>query len=377
MTRPVMCGVDTLALDGFRALRGRRVGLITNHTGVTRDLHPTVDLLSTAEDVLLLTLFSPEHGIRGAVDAAVSDGVDAKSGLPIHSLYGPRTRPTAEQLHGLDTLVYDIQDVGARFYTYISTLGLCMEAAAEQQLRFIVLDRPNPIGGTAIEGPVADEDSLGFTAYHPLPVRHGLTVGELARLFARDRRMRLDLEVVRMEHWTRDMWFDETNLTWIHPSPNMRSVTQALLYPGIGLLEFTNISVGRGTDTPFEQFGAPWIRERDLAAVLNARRLPGCRFVPVRFTPRSSTFASEECAGLNIVITERARFQPVLTGLTIAEVLRASYPSEWRHEPYARLLAHAATHTALVAGKPAAALVDGWKPELARFRERRAPALLY
>jgi uncharacterized protein YbbC (DUF1343 family) len=372
-----MCGVDVLAADQCRALRGRRIGLITNHTGVTRDQRATLDLLATTQDVLLLTLFSPEHGIRGEVDAPVADGVDAKTGLPIHSLYGARTRPTPEQLHGLDTLVYDIQDVGARFYTYISTLGRCMEAAAEQGLRFIVLDRPNPIGGVAIEGPVADSDGLDFTAYHPIPVRHGLTVGELAQLFAVEKKLRLDLQVIKVENWARGMWWDETNLTWINPSPNMRSLTQALLYPGIGLLEFTNVSVGRGTDTPFEHIGAPWIRERELAASLNDRKLPGVRFVPVRFTPRSSTHADKACNGINIIVTERARFHPLLTGLAIAETLLRLFPTDWKHERYTRLLVHKATYDALLAGTSAEALVERFKPGLARFQERRNPILLY
>ena len=298
MSKHVLCGVDRLVVEQCRSLRGRRIGLITNHTGVTRDLRPTLDLLADAPDVLLLTLFSPEHGIRGEVDAPVADGIDVKTGLPIHSLYGARTAPTAEQVKGLDTLIYDVQDIGTRFYTYISTLGRCMEAAAEHKLRFIVLDRPNPIGGIAVEGPIADSDLLDFTAYHTIPVRHGLTVGELARLFAAEKELPLDLHVLKMEGWTRDMWWDETNLTWINPSPNMRSATQALLYPGIGLIEFTNVSVGRGTDTPFEHIGAPWIRERDLAESLNDRNLPGVRFVPVRFTPGSSTHAGRPCGGV-------------------------------------------------------------------------------
>jgi uncharacterized protein YbbC (DUF1343 family) len=377
MTKPVRCGVDVLAAEQCRILRGRRIGLITNHTGVTRDLRPTLDLLASTPDALLLTLFSPEHGIRGEADAPVADGVDTKTGLPIHSLYGTRTQPTAEQLHGLDTLVYDIQDVGTRFYTYISTLGKCMEAAAEQNLRFIVLDRPNPIGGAAIEGPTADADMLDFTAYHTIPVRHGLTIGEMARLFVAEKKLKLDLNVIPLENWTREMWWDQTNLTWIHPSPNMRSLTQALLYPGVGLLEFTNLSVGRGTDTPFEQIGAPWIRERDLAAALNARKLPGVSFVPVRFTPSSSTHGEKLCSGVNIIVTERAHFLPLLTGLTIAETLLHLYPADWKYERYARLLVHQVTYEALQAGVRAETLVTRWKPEIANFRDRRAPILLY
>ncbi len=377
MTRPVLCGADVLAAEQCRSLRGRRIGLVTNHTGVTRELRPTLDLLASTPDVLLLTLFSPEHGIRGEIDAPVVDGVDAATGLPIHSLYGTRTRPTAEQLHGLDTLVFDIQDVGTRFYTYITTLGRCMEAAAEHSLRFVVLDRPNPIGGLAVEGPLADADRLDFTAYHPIPVRHGLTTGELAGLFKAEKGLRLDLAVVRMENWTRDMWWDATGLTWINPSPNMRSLSQALLYPGIGLLEFTNLSVGRGTDTPFEQLGAPWIAERELAEALNDKKLPGVRYVPVRFTPRSSTYAGQDCGGINLIVTNRAIFQPLVTGLAIGETLLRTYPTRWQHDKYIRLLANRAVYAALLAGASAESLVGRCKAGISRYRARRAPILLY
>jgi uncharacterized protein YbbC (DUF1343 family) len=377
MKNAVLCGADVLAGEQCRSIRDRRIGLITNHTGVTRSLRPTVDLLSSTRGVLLLTLFSPEHGIRGDVDAPVSDGVDGPTGLPVHSLYGARTRPTAEQLHGLDTLIYDIQDVGARFYTYISTLGNCLEAAAESKLKFIVLDRPNPIGGTAIEGPIADPDKLSFTAYHTLPIRHGLTVGELARLFAAEKKLRVDLQIVKLENWTRDMWWDETGLTWINPSPNMRSLTQALLYPGIGLLETTNVSVGRGTDTPFEHFGAPWMRQVELTEALNERKLPGVRFVPVRFTPQSSTHAHKDCGGCNVIITERPQFRPLLTGLTIAETILRQHPSDWQHDKYIRLLVNKSTFAALMAGTPAETLEERYKNDLTRYRARIAPHLLY
>jgi len=377
MSKPVLCGADVLAAEQCRSLRGRRIGLITNHTGVTRSLRPTLDLLATSSGVLLLTLFSPEHGIRGDVDAPVADGVDGPTGLPVHSLYGTRTRPTPDQLHGLDTLVYDIQDIGARFYTYISTLGNCMEAAAESKLKFIVLDRPNPIGGIAVEGPLADPDKLSFTAYHTLPIRHGLTVGELARLFAAEKGIRVDLQVIKLENWTRDMWWDETGLTWINPSPNMRSLTQALLYPGIGLLESTNISVGRGTDTPFEHFGAPWMRQVELTAALNDRKLPGVRFVPVRFTPQSSTHARKACGGVNVIITDRARFRPVLTGLAIAETVLRQYPADWQRDRYIRLLVNKSTYSALLAGAPAETLEERYKNDLSRYRARIAPHLLY
>ena len=248
----VLTGIDVLARDGFKQLAGMRVGLVTNQTGRDRAGRSTIDVLYKAPNVKLVALFSPEHGIRGAADEKVSDSKDEQTGLPIYSLYGETRRPKPEQLKDLDALVFDIQDIGTRFYTYISTLGYVMEEAAKAQRPVFVLDRPNPIGGLEVEGPVADADKLSFTAYHTIPVRHGMTIGELAQLFNQERNIGCDLRVVEMEGWRRAMWLDETNLIWVNPSPNMRSLTEATLYPGIGLLETTNVSVGRGTDTPFE-----------------------------------------------------------------------------------------------------------------------------
>ena len=253
---------------------------MTNHTGRDREGRSTIDLLHEAQGVTLIALFGPEHGIRGAVEEKVADARDEKTGLPIYSLYGTRRKPTPETLKGIDTLVYDIQDAGCRFYTYISTLGYLLEVAGQsrgwmtQPLRVVVLDRPNPIGGLAVEGPVLDSGRESFVAFHALPVRHGMTVGELARLFNAERKLGADLEVVRMEGWQRSDFYDSTGLPWINPSPNLRSLTEALLYPGIGLLETTNVSVGRGTDRPFEWVGAPWIDGRKLAAALAEENLP-------------------------------------------------------------------------------------------------------
>src|SRR5688572_1955660 len=274
----VLTGIDVLERDNFKQLAGMRIGLVTNHTGRNREGRQTIDVLSKAPGVKLVVLFSPEHGIRGLADEKVSDSKDEATGLPIYSLYGETRRPKPEQLKDLDALVYDIQDVGARFYTYISTLGYIMEEAAKTKLPVFVLDRPNPIGGIEVEGPVADSDKLSFISYHTIPTRHGLTIGELGQLFNRQRKIGADLRVIKMDGWRRSMWFDETNLTWINPSPNMRSLTEATLYPGVGLLETTNVSVGRGTDTPFEIVGAPWIKGDKLADYLNQRGIPGVRF---------------------------------------------------------------------------------------------------
>ena len=374
----VLTGIDVLARDNFKQLQGLRIGLVTNHTGSDRAGLPTIDVLSRAPNVKLVALFSPEHGIRGELDEeGIKDSRDAKTGLPVYSLYGETRRPKPEQLKDLDAVVYDIQDIGARFYTYISTLGNVMEEAAKAGKPVFVLDRPNPIGGIDIEGAIADADKLSFTAYHTLPVRHGMTIGELATLFNSERKIGCDLRVVKMDGWRRAMWFDRTGLTWINPSPNMRSLRQATLYPGIGLLETTNLSVGRGTDTPFEIVGAPWLDGRKLAKELNARTLPGVRFVPVRFTPRASVFKGEACSGVEFIITDRATFRPVAAGLEIATTLRRLYPNEWQADKYARLLANAAVLESVKAARPRLEIEGASRPALEAFRTRRAVALLY
>lgn len=376
-TATVLNGIDVLRRDGFRLLEGRRVGVITNHTGRARDGTSTIDLLARAPTVTLVALFSPEHGLRGQADEPVGDTVDEKTGLPVYSLYGPRQRPTAEMLRGLDTLVFDIQDIGARFYTYITTMGYAMEEAAARGIRFIVLDRPNPINGQDVEGPVADPDALSFTAYHSIPIRHGMTIGELALLFNAERKIGADLHIVRMEGWKREYWFDQTGQEWVNPSPNMRSLTAAALYPGIALLETTNVSVGRGTDRPFELFGAPWMDGRRVAEELNRRGIPGVRFVPIRFTPRASTFAGEECGGVAIIITERAAVRPVRLGIEIAVVLHRLYPETWRIDAFGRLLAHRRTLELLKSGADADTIERAWQAELEQFRHIRQRYLLY
>jgi uncharacterized protein YbbC (DUF1343 family)/CubicO group peptidase (beta-lactamase class C family) len=373
----VLNGIDVLERDGFKQLQGLRVGLITNHTGRDRAGRQTIDVLREAPGVKLSALFAPEHGIRGQADENVSDTLDEKTGLPIYSLYGETRRPKPEQLKNLDALVFDIQDVGVRFYTYISTLGNVLEEAAKARLPVYVLDRPNPIGGTEVEGPVADEDKLSFVAYHAIPVRHGMTVGELAQLFKEQRKLDCDVRVVKMENWRRGMWLDATGQTWVNPSPNMRSLTEATLYPGVGLLETTNISVGRGTDTPFELLGAPWIDGRKLATYLNGRGLAGVRFVPVRFTPRASVYKGEECGGVNLVVTDRARFRAVRAGLEMAVALRRLYPQEWKVDALLRLLVNADALERIKRADEPESIAAAWQPRLAEFRRARARVLLY
>ncbi|HEX8709592.1 MAG TPA: exo-beta-N-acetylmuramidase NamZ domain-containing protein [Pyrinomonadaceae bacterium] len=373
----VLTGIDVLERDGFKQLAGMRVGLVTNQTGRDRAGRTTIELLQAAAGVRLVALFSPEHGIGGVAEEKVSDSKDQQSGLPVYSLYGQSRRPKPEQLKELDAIVFDLQDIGVRFYTYISTLGYVMEEAARAHLPVFILDRPNPLNGLEVEGPVADAEKLSFTAYHSIPVRHGMTVGELAMLFNEQRKLGCDLRVIKMDGWRRAMWFDSTNLVWVNPSPDMRSLTEAALYPGIGLLETTNLSVGRGTNTPFELIGAPWLDGQKLAAYLNTRRLAGVRFVPVRFTPKASVFKGEECAGINIIITDRAQFRPVRAGLEIAVALRKFYPAQWNVDDYIRLLVNARTFEAIKRADAPEEIARSWNGALDEFRRARARVLLY
>jgi uncharacterized protein YbbC (DUF1343 family) len=381
---PVLTGIDVLVRDGFKQLRGKRVGLITNHTGRSRGGVTTIDLLHQAPGVTLVSLFSPEHGIRGVLDAEVPAEKDEKTGLTIHSLFykGGTGRPQEGSLAGIDTVVIDLQDIGARFYTYQLAMGYVMEEAAKRKIAVVVLDRPNPINGWQIEGPAsrepgASESANTFIAYLPMPIRHGMTMGELARLYNEEKKIGVDLTVIAMENWQRDDWFDETGLAWINPSPNMRNMNQATLYPGIGMIEYSNISVGRGTDQPFEQIGAPWIDGRQLAERLNARRLPGIRFYPVGFKPTSSKYANEECQGVFMVITSRAVLQPVRVGVEIASALFALYRDNYEPNNMWRLVGSEQLVERIREGVDPAALAAQWSADEARWRRLRAKHLLY
>lgn len=374
----VFNGIDVLEKENFKSLEGLRIGLVTNQTGRNLNGKPTIDVLKEAKNVNIVALFSPEHGIRGLLDQEkISDSVDEKTGLPIYSLYGETRRPKPEQLQNLDAIVFDIQDIGARFYTYISTLKNVMEEAAKAKKTVIVLDRVNPINGVDVEGSIADADKLSFIAAHPISVRHGMTVGELAQMFNAEDKIGADLKIIKMENWSRQMWFDETNQTWINPSPNMRSLTQATLYPGIGLLETTNLSVGRGTDTPFEIIGAPWLDGRKLAAYLNARNLNGVRFVPVKFKPAASVFKDENLGGINIIITDRRTFKPVSVGIEIAVALRKLFPTDWKTERYNRLLVSSEIFQMVERGDAPEEIERAWQTKLDEFKKRRASFLIY
>lgn len=375
---PVLTGIDVLVRDNFRQLSDNRVGLITNHTGRSRSGVSTVELLQRASSVQLTALFSPEHGFEGKLDIAkIDDSQDTSTGLRVYSLYGQTRRPTADMLANVDTLVFDIQDIGTRFYTYVSTMGEALTAAAEFKKRFVVLDRPNPINGIDVAGPMLDQGSESFVAFHHLPVRHGMTAGELARMFKEELKLEVELQVIQCENWNRHNYWEQSGLTWINPSPNMRSLAQAVLYPGVGLLETTNVSVGRGTDTPFEVMGAPWINGPALAAELQRQSLPGVIFVPIEFTPDSSKYAGELCQGVNVQIVDRAQFQPVPVGLAMAVALRKLHRDQWETTSLNRLLGNKQVAEAILAEQPLSDIRDLSRTGMSDFLKRRQRYVLY
>lgn len=373
----VRVGIDVLEAEGFARLRGRKIGLITNQTGIDHAGRSTVDVLRGASGVTLVALFTPEHGLRGAADGRVSDGLDPKTRLPVYSLYGARMKPTAAQLAGIDTLVFDLQDIGARFYTFATTLGYALEAAAEHRLRVVVLDRPNPVGGLSVEGPVLEAGRSSFTEYHPVPLRHGMTIGELGTLFNAERKIGADLQVVKIEGWRREHTFDRTGLGWVSPSPSMRRLDEALLYPGIALLDGTNVSVGRGTDRPFEQVGAPFVDGVRLAHDLTLLRLPGVRFAPVSFTPVSGAHVGERCEGVFIGVVDRSGIEPVRIGLAVAQQLARQHPGEVQLSAMRRMIGHEPTYAAVTRGDPIDDIVKSWESDLAAFAAVRKRHLLY
>ena len=373
----ITTGIDELQRQMFAGLEGQRVGLLTNQSGRASDGTTTIDLLDRAPNVDLRALFSPEHGVRGDLDSLLPDAVDPTTGLTVHSLYGDTRRPRSATLETVDTIVVDLQDVGARFYTYATTMAYVMEAAAEHNTKVVVLDRPNPITGITVEGPLLDDGQQGFTGYLSMPTRHGLTLGEMARVFKAERGIGVELEVVAMEGWRRRMWYDETGLLWLNPSPNLRSVGQTVLYPGIGSIEGTNLSVGRGTGTPFEHLGAPWIDGRQLAEVLNARSLDGVQFYPVEFTPESSIYAGEACQGVRITVTNREMVRSVRVGLEIATALYRLYPTVFNLEGALRLFGSRETIERIQAGDDPSDIATDWLPGEREWSERVAPYLLY
>jgi uncharacterized protein YbbC (DUF1343 family)/CubicO group peptidase (beta-lactamase class C family) len=372
-------GLDVLAERNFQPLAGQRVGLITNQTGVDRLGRRNVDLMRRA-GITIAALFSPEHGFAGREDQPeVRDATDADTGIRIYSLYGATPRPTPEMLRGVDALVFDIQDIGARFWTYETTLAYAMEAAAHAGIPFYVLDRPNPITGTHVEGPLLDADRTAFVGYIPgLPVRHGMTIGELARLVNGEKKIGAALTVIPLEDWRRGDWFDSTNLPWINPSPNMRSLNAALLYPGLCLLEAAkNFSVGRGTDAPFEQVGADYIGGRELAGWLNSRQIPGVRAYPTSFTPTESNFRGVRIEGVRFQVTNRELFDSTRLGLELAAAIEKFYPGKIDFSVCKNLIGSDDVIRRLAAGEDARTIQQSFADAVGGFVQLREKYLLY
>jgi uncharacterized protein YbbC (DUF1343 family) len=375
----VKTGLDVLIAENFAPIQGKRVGVITSQTGVSEDGRRIIDVLAHAPGVKLVAIFSPEHGLEGnREDRNIGNSSDEATGVPVYSLYNAGYyRPTPEMLKDVDVLIYDIQQHGARFLTRITTLGYCMEAAAQKGIPFYVLDRPNGIAGVDFAGPLLDEKYTSFVGYMRMPIRHGMTAGELAGMYNGEKHLGVDLHVIRMEGWKRSMWYDETGLQWIDPSPNIHNLTEAALYPGVCLLESAQISVGRGTDTPFGRIGAPWYRAREVAEYLTAREIPGVRFVPHRFTPRASVYQDQECEGLDIVLVNRAIFDPILMGMELLSATLKFHPGKFQLENVMRLLGSDEAAARLNRGETGREVLQAMRGQLEEFGRIRAKYLLY
>lgn len=374
---PTKTGIDVLEASHFALLQGKRIGLITNQTGVDAEGRRTIDVLAHAKGVTLVAIFSPEHGIEGRADTAVVNSIDPATGLPIYSLYGDTRRPTDAMLRGLDALIFDIQDAGVRFYTFTTTMAYCMEAAAKNHIEFVVLDRPDILGGEVIEGPMLDADRTSFVGYFPEPVRYAMTLGELARMFNAENKIGADLHVVEMQNWRRSETYDDTGLKWIPPSPNLRSVDADFLYPGVEILQAGDVSVGRGTDAPFQIIGAPWIDAKALETALRRWKMAGVRFRAATFTPTSGLHHGEHCQGVTIEITERGKIRSMRMCLEIAETLQRMYPKKFQIEKIIELLGSESTLEQLEKESPIESILKSWEPELDRFRAVRAKYLIY
>jgi uncharacterized protein YbbC (DUF1343 family)/CubicO group peptidase (beta-lactamase class C family) len=370
-------GIAVLAAERFAPLVGKNIGVITNHTGIDPHGRTTLSLLLKAKGVKVRAIFCPEHGFFCDLDEKIASGRDAATGLPVYSLYGKVKRPTPQMLRGLDALVYDIQDVGCRYYTYITTMAYAMEAAAAAHLDFYVLDRPDPICAAVVQGPVLDPDLKSFIGYYPLPIRYGMTAGELAQLFNRERGLGVKLHVVPMQGYRRNLWSDETGLPWVNPSPNLRSLTEALLYPGVGMVESANVSVGRGTATPFELMGAPWISGQRLADYLNRRRIAGVVFKPVVFTPSTGPYAHHRCEGIRVRVTDRAALDSPALGVELAAALYRLYPGTFRFGGTLGMVGSREVIQAIEGGVDPREISRQWQARLQHFEGVRAKYLLY
>ena len=373
----VLTGIDVLGEENYSSLLGKRVGLITNHTGLDAEGRRTLDLFYRAPGVTLAAVFSPEHGLYGKNDEKVSSTIEPTTGLPVYSLYGDVRRPTDRMLKGLDALVFDIQDAGVRFYTYISTMGYAMEAAAQKGIDFYVLDRPDPINSSLVQGPVMDSDLRCFTGYFPMPVRYGMTVGELAEMFNNEYKLGAKLHIIKMQGYQRTDWYDETGLKWVNPSPNIRSLTEEILYPGVAMAEGANVSVGRGTETPFELLGAPWIDAGKLVEYLNSRRIAGVRFTPVDFMPGSDIYKNKICHGIKITIMDRQVVDPGVMGVEIIGALYRLYPRDFQLDKTLGLIGERNVLQAIKQGKDPQYAALLWQGPLEQFLKLRAKYLLY
>lgn len=373
----VQTGLDVLEAEKFAPLRGKHIGLITNHTGVDSQGRRNIDVLAKAPGVTLVGLFSPEHGLAGGANENVASTKDPTTSLPIYSLYGDTRRPTDEMLKGIDTLVFDIQDAGVRFYTYTATMGYCMEEAAKRKISFFVLDRPNPMGGEIVEGPMLDPDKTSFVAYFPLPVRYGLTIGELAQFFNAENHIGADLHVISMRNWHRNYFFESTGIKWIPPSPALRTAKGSVLYPGIEILQNSGVSVGRGTQTPFEEFGAPWMNGEEVATALNERHLPGLRFTSKDFIPIGGPHSGERCSGVSILVTDRFTARAMRLGLEIAEILQRLYPKDFDTDKLIGLVGNADTVQQIKDGVTPEKIVAGWSDSLKAYDQVRRKYFLY
>ena len=373
----VQNGLDVLKSQKFAPLRGKHIGIITNHTGLDSQGKSTIELLAHVPGVQIVAIFSPEHGLGGQLDERLSASKDPSTGLHVFSLYGETLRPTDEMLQGVDTLVFDIQDAGVRFYTYTVTMAYAMEEAARRNIAFYVLDRPNPLGGEIIEGPMLDADKTNFVAYFPIPVRYALTIGELAQFFNSENHINADLHVVAMKNWHRNYFFESTGVRWIPPSPNLRTLKGSIVYPGLEILQSAGVSVGRGTEAPFEEFGAPWMDGERVASALNATHLPGLKFVTQPFIPVNGLYAGRRCNGVGVRIGDRAAVRSMRMGLEIAALLQKMYPQNFDVSKAVTLLGNAETVQKLVDGASPADIVASWQPSLSDYDKTRRRYLLY
>jgi uncharacterized protein YbbC (DUF1343 family)/CubicO group peptidase (beta-lactamase class C family) len=384
----VLNGVDVLEANHFDALKPaaeglepRKIGVLTNQIGFDASGHRTIDVLNSVPGVKLTTLFSPEHGAVGQLDTTqVGNTTDAATGIPVYSVYGDtdeKRHPAVDQLKQLDAVVIDLQDAGVHFWTYETTVGYFLEAAAQAGSEIIILDRPNPITGSVASGPIVDTDKYSFTSYYTIPTRHGMTMGELARLFNGEKNLGAKLTVVPMQGWQRGDWFDSTGQLWINPSPNLRSLGENVLYPGVGMVEGANLSVGRGTDTPFEVLGAPWIKSQELAAYLNMRHIAGVRFIPIAFTPTSSVYANQQCGGVNMIVTNRLSLDSTELGIELAAALHKLYPNDFQLDRMAKLVSNQQTMDDLNAGVDPRFISAKWNEALETYQAVREKYLMY